>query len=100
MKYEDILFEPLSDIGVNEKEELETHNKKINNGNYNDAASVTEITGKGFTASLFNSIRNKIRVIELMILNEFVADEGEYFSYNAPNEEEMPKGTEVFIQLF
>lgn len=99
MKYQDIVFTPYSDIGVNERDSINKHQEHINSNNYNGAASVANKTGKGFTASFFNAIRDRIRSFETFLLNKFVAEPGEYYSYNDPNEEEMPEGTELFIQI-
>lgn len=99
MNYNDINFTPYSDSGVDEKSAIDTHTELIKNNNLNDAASVATKTGKGFTASFFNGFRGRIRALEVFLLNSFIAEPGEYYSYNDPNEEEMPEGAELFIQI-
>lgn len=99
MVYQDIIFTPYSDTGVDEKTAINEHTELIKKNNLNGAASIAVKTGKGFTASFFNGFRERIRALEVFLLNEFVAEPGEYYSYNEPNEEEMPEGTEFFIQI-
>ncbi len=99
MEYTDISFEPLSDIGVDELDLVAQHNSLLKNNKYSDASALLSRTIKGFKASLFNLIQERLRKFELFILNSFVAEEGEYYSYNEPNVEEMPDGAIFFIQL-
>ena len=99
MEYKDITFEPLSDTGANDIDSINEHNELLNNDSFSYAASLTASVGKGFTASLFNLIQEKLRALEVYILNEFVADEGEYYSYNEPNIDEMPDDAIFFIQI-
>lgn len=99
MEYKDIVFEPLSDTGANELDLINEHDNLINNNQFSDASTLLSSTDKGIKASLFTFIQERLRALELYILNEYIAEEGEYYSYNSPNVEEMPEGAVFFIQI-
>lgn len=99
MEYTDITFEPLSDTGANELDLINEHNRLLNNNYYSEASTIASSTKKGFTASLFNYIQERLRALEVFILNEYVAEPGEYYSYNEPNIDEMPEDAVFFIQI-
>lgn len=99
MNYQDIIFEPLSDIGAEATDLINEHENLINNNQFSDASTLLESTTKGFKASLFNLIQERLRALEVYLLNTFVADETEYYSYNEPNVDEMPEGAKFFIQI-
>lgn len=88
MEEKDIKFVPLSDVGANDLDIINEHKNLIDNGNYSDATALleNESFNKGVRASLFNSFQNKLRQLELYFLNEFVANDDEYFSIEEPNE--------------
>lgn len=81
MELKDIIFEPHSDMSADDAELL--------NSNYYE---------KGFRASLFNSIQNKIRKLEEFLLNEFAAEKDEYYSYEEPDAKQMD-GKSFWIQI-
>lgn len=99
MEYTDIIFEPLSDTGVNELDLINEHNELLKNNKMSEASNLISGTDKGFKASLFDYIQERLRALEVFILNSFVAEDGEYYSYNEPNTEEMPEGAVFFIQI-
>ena len=99
MEYKDIIFEPLSDTGANELDLINKHNELLKDNQYSEASALASSTGKGVKASLFNLIQNRLRALKVFFLNEFVADKGEYYSYNEPNVEEMPDDAVFFIQI-
>lgn len=99
MEYSNIVFTPLSDTGANELDLINEHDNLINKNQFSDASALSATMDKGIKASLFTYIQERLRALEVYILNEFVADEGEYYSYNEPNIEEMPENAVFFIQI-
>lgn len=99
MEYQDIVFTPYSDTGANDISIINEHKNLISQNKFNDAVTAAKQLGNGFTASFFNGLRARLRAIEVFILNEFIAENGEYYSYNEPNEEEMPEDAKIFIHL-
>ena len=91
MNIDELYFVPHSDAGIDELELIEEHNNLINNKQYEEAVTLLEEnqSTKGMTASLLNLIQNKIRSLQLFLLNEFVASPIEYFSDTEPTAEEM-----------
>ena len=87
MEQKDIVFEPHNDMGAEDIEIVNQHKNLINTGNYSGATTLLDNNDyqKGFRASLFNSIQNKIRKLQLYLLNEFVANDDEYFSDTEPD---------------
>ena len=91
MKEKDIIFEPHNDMSADDIEIVTQHNNLIKSGNYSDATTLLNNNNyqKGFRASLFNSIQNKIRTLQEYLLNELVANEDEFYSYDEPTAEQM-----------
>lgn len=91
MELKDIVFEPHNDMSAEDIEIVTQHKNLIDSGNYSDATTLLDDNNyqKGFRASLFNSIQNKIRTLQEYLLNEFVADEDSYYSYDEPDAEFM-----------
>lgn len=87
MELSELRFVPHSDVGANEIDIVNRHKNLINEGKFSDATTLlnNENFGKGVRASLLNSIQNKIRKLQLYLLNEFVSDEFEYFSDTEPD---------------
>ena len=87
MELSELTFVPHSDVGANEIDIVNQHKNLINSGNYSDAITLlnNENFGKGVRASLLNSIQNKIRKLQLYLLNEFIAEKDEYFSDTEPD---------------
>lgn len=87
MEIKELYFKPASDIGANEMDTVQNHKNLISLHKYSDATSLLteKDIEKGVRASFLNSIQNKLRKLQLYLLNEFVADEYEYFSDEEPD---------------
>ena len=83
-------FTPYSDVEISDKESIESHNNYVNNGYYEEATALadSELSGKGFRASFFNAIENKIKEFQVYLLNKTAAPD-EYYSLTEPSDEEM-----------
>lgn len=101
MNLKDIVFEPHIDMSANDIELINQHNNLIKQHKYNDATALLNDNKyeKGFRASLFNSIQNKIRALEIYLLNEYVAEDDELYSFTEPTEEQMKDKT-FWIQIY
>lgn len=97
----DLSFIPHNDMSADDIELVTQHKKLINQGNYSNAVDLLNNNNyhKGFRASLFNSIQNKIRALEIYLLNEYVAADDELYSLTEPTEAQM-KGKIFWIQPF
>lgn len=86
-----MIFTPHNDMGAEDTDIVTQHKNLIDSGNYSDATTLLNNNDyqKGFRASLFNSIQNKIRTLQEYLLNELVADEDEFYSYDEPTAEQM-----------
>ena len=91
MELKDMIFTPHNDMGAEDTDIVTQHKNLIDSGNYSDATTLLDDNNyqKGFRASLFNSIQNKIHILQEYLLNEFVADEDSYYSYDEPDAEFM-----------
>lgn len=91
MELKDVVFSPHNDMSAEDIEIVNRHKNLINTGNYSDATTLLDSNDyqKGFRASLFNSIQNKIRSVQEYLLNSFVANDEEYYSYTEPTIEFM-----------
>ena len=83
-------FTPHSDVEISDKESIKSHNKYIDDGYYEEAITLAdgELTGKGFRASFFNAIENKIKEFQVYLLNKTAAPD-EYYSLTEPTDEFM-----------
>lgn len=103
MEEKDILFEPHNDMSVDDIEIVTKHNNLIKSGNYSDAITLLDNNNyqSGFRASLFNSIQNKTHKLQEHLLNTFVAEDNEYYSYTEPDPEFMKaNGYEFWCQPY
>ena len=91
MELKDIVFSPHNDMSNEDTDIVTQHKNLIDSGNYSDATTLLNDNDyqKGFRASLFNSIQNKIRTLQEYLLNEFAANEDEFYSYDEPTAEQM-----------
>ena len=98
MEIKDIIFEPLNDMSAEDIEIVTQHQNLIDAGSYSDATTLLDNNNykKGFRASLFNSIQNKIRKVQEYLLNEFVADDDTYYSYEEPDADFMNENGFIF----
>ena len=71
MELRDFTFTPHNDMDIDDINVIAQHKNLISQGNYGDAGTLASNNGKGFIASLFNGIQNKIRTIQLYLLNEY-----------------------------
>jgi len=99
MELKDIIFEPHSDMSADDVKTVRQHDNLIKNKFYDAAGLLNNNYAKGFRASIFNSIQNKIRKLEEFLLNEFVPDKDEYYSYDEPDEAQM-EGRSFWIQIY
>lgn len=83
-------FIPYSDVEISDKESIESHNNYVDGGYYEEAITLadSELSGKGFRASFFNAIENKIKEFQVYLLNKTALPD-EYYSLTEPTEEEM-----------
>ena len=98
MKQKDISFVPHSDMDIHDVTTVEQHKNLIEQNRFSEAASLLDNTGhkKGFRAAIFNTIQNKLREIQLYLLNKTAAP-NKYYSLTEPTEEEM-EGKTFWLQ--
>lgn len=98
MELKDIVFAPHSDMEIDDAEIASEHENLIKKNKFDDATALLNNSDykKGFRASIFNSMQNKIRKIQEYILNECVAGSDEYYSYEEPNSEFMEENNYTF----
>ena len=91
MQIHDFILTPHCDMSIDDSSVVETHDNFIRQHKYSAATAFLKSCNyqKGFTALLFNSIQNKIRQLEIYLLNEYVADQYELYSLTEPTEEQM-----------
>jgi hypothetical protein len=91
MTKDDISFVPHSDMNIENSLINEEHKKLIKQGNYSDATALLNEQGynKGFRASLFNSIQNKINVLQDYMQNEYTTENDSYYSDTEPTDDEI-----------
>lgn len=97
----DYIFSPYNDTGLDDTEITNKHKNLVKNGKYSEATELLDENefNKGFRASIFNTIQNKIRSLEEYFLNEFAAEDDELYSFDEPTEEQMKDKT-WWIQLY
>ncbi len=86
MKQKDISFVPHSDMDVYDVNTVEQHKNLIEQNRFSEAALLPDNTGhkKGFRAAIFNTIQNKLREIQLYLLNKTAAPTNTTLSLNQP----------------
>lgn len=100
MDINDLRFIPHSDMGINDADIVNQHSILIKNKKFDDASSLLDSNyKKGFVASLFNHIQNKIREIQLYLMNKVIAEPDEIYSDSEPTEEEM-EGKKFWIKPY
>ena len=90
MNQKDISFVPHSDMDTHDVSIVEQHKNLIEQNRFSKAASLLDNANhrKGFRAAIFNTIQNKLREIQIYLLNKTAAP-NEYYSLTEPTEEEM-----------
>lgn len=98
MNQKDISFIPHSDMDIHDMTTVEQHKNLISQNRFSEASSLLDNAGysKGFRATIFNAIQNKLRQIQIYLLNKS-AEPDEYYSSAEPSEEEM-KGKTFWLQ--
>lgn len=85
-------YEPYSDISINDSSTISEYDNLINNYKYSEAKEKVDndptLSKKGFRSSFFNEIENKIKELEVYLLNK-TASSDEYYSLTEPTDEEM-----------
>ena len=77
-------------MDVHDVNTVEQHKNLIARNRFSEAASLLDNTSrqKGFRAAIFNTLQNKLREIQLYLLNKTAAP-NEYDSFTEPTDEEM-----------
>lgn len=98
MTRNDLNFVPHSDMEIDDLETVTRYNSLIKSGRYEDAQKLLLDKGykKGFVASFLNYLQDKLRQIQIAVLNKNAAPD-EYYSLNEPSEEQM-QGKTFWIQ--
>ena len=98
MKQKDISFVPHSDMDIHDVNTVEQHKNLIEQNRFSEASLLLDNIGrkKGFRAAIFNTIQNKLREIQLYLLNKTAAP-NEYYSFTEPTDEEM-EGKTFWLQ--
>ena len=102
MTESDFIFVPLSDVTLSDMHIVERHKELIESDKYSDAVSLLDSNDyqKGYRASLFNSMRNKLMLISTYLLN-LTAESDEYYSLTEPDQVFMQEnGKKYWIQPF
>ena len=91
MTKEELLFVPQSDMEIDDLSTVTQHQNLINNNKFSDATTLldNESYHKGFRASLFNLMQNKIRMIQQFLLDKETSGSIEVYSSTEPTTEEM-----------
>lgn len=98
MELNDLKFTPHSDIGAKEIDIIKQQEQLIQNGNYSDATTLldNENVDKGVRASFLNSIQNKVRNLQLYMLNEAEQKQDTYYSDTEPSMDFMDENEYLF----
>lgn len=102
MVEQDFQFVPVSDASLSDMPTVEQHKNLINAGRYTDATNLLESENyqKGFRASLFNTLKNRLQIIATYLLN-LTAESDEYYSLTEPDTEWMIENEKKYwIQPF
>lgn len=98
MTKEDLNFIPHGDMEIDDLDTVTGYNGFLKSGQYENAQKLLldRHYEKGFLASFFNYLQDKLRQIQLAVLNKNAAPD-EYYSLKEPTEEQM-KGKTFWIQ--
>lgn len=91
MELSELSFVPHSDTGANDLEIINQHNNLINNKNYDEAVALLDDNQfeKGIRVFLFKKIEQKLRRLQLYLLNELSTNPYVYYSDEEPTLEFM-----------
>ncbi len=90
MTTDDLKFIPHSDMSAEELDIAASHKKLIQDNLYDKSISFLNGSNdkKGFTAAVFNAIQNKLKKIQVYLLNKPSAETDEFYSITEPSPEE------------
>lgn len=90
MTIDDINYEPHSDAEIDDMATVHEHNALYNDNKFSDATTLLEAKQyiKGIVAPLFNLLEQKLRNIQIFLLNKQAAPD-ELYSYTEPTDEQM-----------
>lgn len=90
MTIDDVKFEPHSDMEIDDIPIVNEHSNLIKENKFSDATTLLKTTQykKGVVASLFNCMEQKIRDIQIYLLNKQAAPD-ELYSETEPTPEQM-----------
>lgn len=92
-------FELYSDVVISEQDDINLFEEKIKQGDYKSATTVIEknnsLSKKGFRASFFNLMEEKIKELQIYLLNK-TAEPDEYYSISKPDENFMKENGYIF----
>lgn len=90
MTIDDINYEPHSDAEIDDMATVHEHNVLYNENKFSDATTLLETKQykKGIVASLFNLMEQKLRNIQIFLLNKQAAPD-ELYSFTEPTDEQM-----------
>lgn len=88
MTIDDLKFTPHSDMSIDDADLVNDYVTLINNGNFDDATALLESKGyeKGFRASIFNEIQNRIRTVQEYLRTKERTESEEIISSTEPND--------------
>ena len=98
MTQKNISFVPHSDMDIQDAPLVEQHKNLIARNKLSEASSLLDNAGynKGFRAAICNAIQNKLREIQIYLLNKSAAA-NEYYSITEPTDKEM-EGKTFWLQ--
>lgn len=98
MTINDLRFEPHGDMELDDLETVNNYTNLISKKCYDDAQDVliNEKYKKGYTATFFNYLQDKLRQIQMIVLNKTAAPD-EFYSAKEPTEDQMA-GKTFWIQ--
>lgn len=87
MTERDLLFTPHSDMEINDADIVNQHQDLINQNQFDEALNLLEEANytKGFRASIFNNMENKLYLIQSYLLNNSNQSIEEVISASEPN---------------
>lgn len=88
MTTEDLKFTPHSDMSIDDTDLVNEYVTLINNGKFDDATALLESKGyeKGFRASIFNGIQNRIRTVQEYLRTKERTESNEVISDTEPSD--------------
>lgn len=89
MTKDDIKFRPHSDMSISDQTIVNQHQNLIKNNQLSDATALLNDNGydKGFRASLFNNMQDKVRMIQEYLLTKEDEKKEEIISSAEPTED-------------